>query len=353
MVINIFLLAPSLYMLQVYDRVVTSRSVETLIMLTLILVLIFVFLFLLDLVRNKIALRVSNKFDDMLKSDTFSGLFETALKDPSKVNTKALRDLAQIRQFISSPALMAFFDIPWTIVYVAVLFAFHLWYGLFAVFSIIVLIIIIYFKEKSTKEQQEEVKQLQGKEFELTQSYIENSEVIHAMGMQEEINTNYDELHNKWVESNTIATDTSTTWSTMTKYLRMLFQSLILGVGAYLVLNMELTGGMIIAGSLILGRVLAPLDVLTNQWKLVVLTRKAYADLGEFASSLDNNSNEPMDLPEPKGDIQIEDIIVIPPKAKKAVLKYISFNLNKGEIVSIIGESAAGKSSLIRAILGV
>lgn len=353
MVINIFLLAPALYMLQVYDRVVTSRSVETLLMITMILVFIFIFLFLLDLIRNRIALRVSNKFDDMLKEDTFEGLFDSALSDPSKANTKALRDLAQVRQFISSPALMAFFDIPWTIVYVAILFAFHLWYGLFAVFSIVILMIIIYLKEKSTKEQQEEVKQLHHKEFELTQSYIENSEIIHAMGMQHEINNSYNDIHKNWVESNTVATDTSTTWSTLTKYLRMLFQSLILGVGAYLVINMELTGGMIIAGSLILGRVLAPLDILTNQWKIVVLTRKAYSDLNEFALSLEDKSRELMDLPEPKGDIEVENIIVIPPKSKNAVLKYISFSLKKGEIVSIIGESASGKSSLVRALLGV
>jgi ATP-binding cassette subfamily C protein EexD len=340
-------------MLQIYDRVVTSRSVETLFMITLILVFIFLFLFLLDWTRNRIALRISNKFDDMLKTDTFQALFDTALADPAKANTKALRDLAQVRQFVASPALMAFFDIPWTLVYIAVLFSFHLWYGLFAIASVIILIIIIFFKEKSTKEKQENVKQINAKEFEITQSYIDNSEIIHAMGMLPEINNNYNSIHDKWLSANTTATDSSSTWSTMTKYLRMLFQSLILGMGAYLVINMELTGGMIIAGSLILGRVLAPLDILTNQWKLVVLTRKSLNDLREFASALPESSQDIMDLPEPLGEVTIENIIVIPPKSKLAVLKHISLTFKKGEITSVIGESASGKSSLIRAILGV
>ncbi len=340
-------------MLQVYDRVVTSGSEETLLMLTMILVFIFIFLFLLDLIRNRIALRVSNKFDDILKNDTFKGLFQTSLANPAQTNTKALKDIAQVRQFISSPALMAFFDIPWTIAYVALLFAFHAWYGYFAVGSIVILICIILIKEKSTKEKQEEVKQIHAKEFETTQSYVENSEVIHAMGMLPQIHNMYDDIHNKWVVANTQATDSSTTWSTMTKYLRMLFQSLILGVGAYLVINMELTGGMIIAGSLILGRVLAPLDILTNQWKLVVLTRKSFSDLKEFASNLPDTSVEPIDLPSPLGEVSLENIIVIPPKSKQAVLKHISLTFKKGEVTALIGESASGKSSLIRSILGI
>jgi ATP-binding cassette subfamily C protein EexD len=352
MFINIFMLAQSLYMLQIYDRVVTSRSEETLLMITLILVVIFGFLFALDLLRNRIMLRISNRFDDFLASDTFKGMFDLAIKDPSRANTKALRDLSQIKQFISSPALTSFFDMPWTIVYVLILFAFHLWYGVFAVISVIILGIIIYLKEKTTRKKEEDVKSLNSYEYDKTQSYIENSEIIQAMGMKNEICTEYTNIHNKLIDQNTNATDTSTTWSVTTKYLRMMFQSLILGTGAYLVIQMELTGGMIIAGSLILGRVLAPLDVLTNQWKMVILARQAYNDLQKFSEELPKPKDN-MDLPTPTGVIEIENAIVIPPKSKNAILKSINLEINKGTIVSIIGDSASGKSSLIRAILGI
>lgn len=352
MFLNIFLLSPSIYMLQVYDRVVTSRSSETLFMITLILVVIFIFLFLLDWLRQKIMLRVSNRFDNILKKDVFTGLFENSLKNPSQANTKALRDLSQLRQFVASPALTAFFDIPWTIVYLAILFVFHIWYGAFALLTVVILGMIIYFKEKTTKKLQEDTKAIHAKEDETTQNFIYNSEIIHAMGMQNQINTSYDKIYQEWLNINTSANDISNTWSTLTKYLRMMFQSLILGIGAYLAINMEITSGMIIAGSLILGRVLAPLDILTNQWKLVVLARKSYNDLIEFSSQLPEKK-ETMDLPLPTGKITIEDIIVIPPKSKDAVLKHISLEFTSGKIVSIIGESASGKSSLIRAILGV
>jgi ATP-binding cassette subfamily C protein EexD len=352
MFINIFMLAPSLYMLQIYDRVVTSRSEETLLMITLILVIIFGFLFALDLLRNRIMLRISNRFDDFLADDSFKGMFDLALKNPTQANTKVLKDLSQIKQFISSPALTSFFDIPWTFVYILILFAFHFWYGIFAIISVIILGIIIYFKEKTTRKKEEDVKNISVLEHDKTQLYIENSEIIQAMGMRNEVSKQYNSIHNNLIDQGTNTTDTSTTWSVVTKYLRMMFQSLILGLGAYLVINMELTGGMIIAGSLILGRVLAPLDILTNQWKMVILARKSYNDLIEFSKQLPSKKDN-MDLPAPTGVVKIENAVVVPPNAKTAILKGINLDINKGVILSIIGDSASGKSSLIRTILGI
>jgi ATP-binding cassette subfamily C protein EexD len=349
--INIFMLTPSLYMLQLYDRVVTGRSVETLFMLTIILIIIFIFLFLLDWIRHKIMVRVGNKFDKYLKQNIFNSLFKWSLDEPSNANVTPLRDLLQIRNFITSPGLLAIFDAPWSIMYLIVLFLFHPYYGYFGLFAVFVTLILIYLNEKNTKEKQELSNNLNMQSIESISGYLKNSEVVHAMGMKDTLYKSFESNNNEWILAQTEVNDSSSTWSSLIKYLRMLFQSLILAIGAYLVINMELTSGMMIAGSLLLGRVLAPLDVLVGQWKNIILTRQSIFRLGKLLE--ENKNKELMPLPEPKGQISLEKVIVIPPKSTIPSIKGIDLTINEGETIGIIGASASGKSSLLRAILGI
>jgi ATP-binding cassette, subfamily C, bacterial EexD len=350
--INLFMLAPALYMLQLYDRVVTGRSEETLLMLTIILVFIFIFLFLLDWLRHKIMIRIGNKFDLFLKENIFKSLFKWSLSEPANANVTPLRDLFQIRNFITSPGLLAFFDAPWSLMYLFILFLFHPYFGYCGVVAIITISIFVFLNEKSTKEPYEESNNVHMQNLDNASGYLKNSEVVHAMGMGNVLYKTYDQQNKIWIETQTQVGDLSSTWSSYIKYLRLLFQSAILGMGAYLVINMELTPGMMIAGSLLLGRVLAPLDVMVGHWKNLTLTRQSVKRLGKLLDEFPKQK-ELMELPEPKGNIGVENITLIPPKGMEPILKGIDCKFEQGSVTSIIGPSGSGKSSLLRAILGV
>lgn len=346
------MLAPALYMLQLYDRVVTSRSVETLIMLTIILVFIFLFLFMLDILRHKIMVRVSNKFDLFLKEKVFHSLFNWSNNEPLDANATPLRDLFQIRNLLSGPGLFAFFDAPWAIIYLIILFIFHPWYGLCGIFAAMIISILVYLNEKTTKDAYENANNLHLQNVDSASGYLKNSEAIHAMGMSHTLFGSFDQRNSEWIKTQTSLNDVSTLWSSSIKYLRMFFQSVILGIGAYLVINMELTPGMMIAGSLILGRVLAPLDVLVGQWKNITLSRQSYTRLNKLMND-HSIQKDLMELPEPVGNIKAENIIVIPPRSQEAILKGVSCEFLPGTVTSIIGSSGSGKSSLLRSVLGI
>jgi ATP-binding cassette subfamily C protein EexD len=347
------MLTPAIYMLQLYDRVVTGKSVETLFMITLIVIGIYIFLAIIDYFRHLIAVRLANQFDDMLDSQTFKSLFTWSSKEPTMANSTPLKDIFQIRQFLSSNALLSFFDLPWTIIFIIVLFLFHFYFGLFAIFALIVLALIVYINEKSTKEAQEETNNLHANQMDNVNSYLQNSEVVNSMGILKNINSSYDSNHQLWLESQTKTNDLSILFLNMTKYLRTFFQSIMLGIGAYLVIKMELSPGMMIAGSILLGRVLAPIDILVSQWKQVINSRQALHRLENFLEDTQVDDENRTKLPEAKGQIQVDNIICQVANSKNVILNGLNLDFNSGEITCLLGESGSGKSTLIRAILGL
>ena len=352
MFINILMLVPPLYMLQLYDRVLGSRSQDTLIMLTLIVVVLFITMGLFEVVRSRVLVRVGNKLDSMLSQRIFDNLFELERKAPGRSSSMPLNDLTQVRQFMTGNGLFAFFDAPWMPIYIIVLFIFHPAFGFFAIFAAIVLVGITVANEYSTKEKLAEANNLSRASTIYVDSNIRNAEVVNAMGMRNNISKIWADKYYGFLNAQNIASDSAGVWSNLSKSLRVMFQSLILGLGAYLAINMEVTPGMMIAASIIMGRALAPLDLIIGSWKGFSSARSSYERIEGLLNDFPKDK-EYMQLPAPKGEITLENVVVIPPSGTVPSLKGISMRIEKGDVVGIIGPSAAGKSSLARVMLGL
>ncbi len=350
--INLLMLVPSLYMLQLYDRVLTSRSMETLIMLTLIVLVLFITMATLEIVRSKILVLVGNKLDNLLSKRVFDSLFDLANKQPGKASSMPLNDLTQIRQFMTGNGLFAFFDAPWMPIYIAVLFMFHPMFGYFAIFAGIVLLILTILNEYDTKEKLLEANVMSRASTMYVDSNLRNAEVVNAMGMKGRIQHIWRDKYYAFLNAQTEASNKAGIWSNISKSLRMLFQSLMLGLGGYLAIKSEVSPGMMIAGSIIMGRALAPLDLMISSWKGFSSARTSYERLEGLLENFPKDK-EHMKLPAPHGEILLEGVVVIPPNAQQPSIRGISMQINKGDVVGIVGPSAAGKSSLARIILGL
>ncbi len=352
MFINILALTSPLYMLQLYGRVVTSRSLDTLLFLTLLVVVLFVTSGLLSVVRARILVRISNKMDALLSSRVFDATFTMANREPGKASTAPLNDLAKIRQFMGGAGAFAFFDAPWMPIYIFILYMFHPMLGHLAVFAGIVLFIMALINQTTSKKYLAESNKASGQATMYVGSSLRNAEVIHAMGMGENIKSRWNDHYNNFILFQTKASDKSGFWSNMSKMMRQLFQSLMLGLGGYLAITGGINPGMMIAGSILMGRALAPVDMIIGSWKQFVDARRAYGKLDELLKAYPEEK-EYMELPAPKGQLSLEQIYVIPPKAKLPSIKALSMRIEKGDVVGVIGPSAAGKSSLARAVLGL
>jgi len=350
--VNLLMLVPSIYMLQLYDRVMTSRSEDTLIMLTSIVMVLFITMALLEIVRSKILVKIGNKLDSILSQRVFDTLFELANKHPGKASSMPLNDLTQVRQFMTGNGIFAFFDTPWIPIYVALLFMFHPVLGYFAIFAAIVLVSLTIFNEYSTKTKLAEANSLNRASTVFVDMNLRNAEVINAMGMKNNIKEKWKEKYYGFLNAQNEASSKAGIFSNVSKSTRMMFQSLILGLGGYLAIHNEISSGMLIAGSILMGRALAPLDLLINTWKGFSSARASYARLEALLADFPKDK-EYMELPDPKGEIMLEGVVVIPPGSKQPSIKGISMKIDKGDVVGIIGPSAAGKSSLARAILGL
>ena len=351
--VNMLMLVPSFYMLQVYGRVVTSGSIPTLVMLTLLMTMLMATMGSLEWTRSRIMVRLSTKLDVMLSREVYRASFKRAL-DSGGMDTSAqpLNDLTGLRQFMTGNGLFAFFDAPWLPIYIGIMFLFHPWFGWIAIASAIVLVFLAVLNEKFTgKALADANKQSIGASLYTTKN-LRNAEVIESMGMLNTLMERWGMRQKKVLELQSIASDKGGIISSMSKTFRLLVQSLILGVGAYLAVKQEITPGLMIAGSILLGRALAPIDLMIGSWKGFISARSQYARLNEI---LDKQQAEPqrMSLPTPQGNIRVENLMVAAPRAKTPILKGLNFSVPAGSIVGIIGPSASGKSTLARALLGV
>jgi ATP-binding cassette, subfamily C, bacterial EexD len=350
--INLLMLVPAIYMLQVYDRVLATLSGETLLMLTLVVIFLFIIMGLLELVRYRILVRMGNRLDIRLSGRLFQAMFGCSLLTGSRQSAQPLSDLATLRQFLSGNGLLVFFDAPWVPIYLAVLFLFHPWLGLFATLAGVLLLVLTVIGEKITQPLLSDAAAEQIRANELVESNLRNAEALHAMGMQQGILARWSQRHQRYLAGQSLASDRGEALASSARVLRLLAQSLILGLGAWLVLRAELTPGMMIAGSIVMGRALAPIDRMIGTWRGFVSARGAYHRLGEL---LDRVPLEPerMPLPRPKGELRLENVTAALPGVQGSVLRHIRFELTHGEHLGIIGPSAAGKTSLVRVMLGI
>lgn len=351
--VNALMLVPSFYMLQVYGRVVTSGSISTLVMLTLIMTVLMLTMGALEWVRSRIMVRVSTKLDVLLSPDVYRASFKRALDSGGMdASAQPLNDLTGLRQFLTGNGLFAFFDAPWLPIYVGVMFLFHPWYGWIAIASAIVLLLLAVANERLTGKSIAEANKQNIAANLHTNKTLRNAEVIESMGMLHTLMGRWGQRQRKVLMLQSEASDNGGLITSLSKSFRMLIQSLILGVGAYLAVQHEITPGLMIAGSILLGRALAPIDLIIGSWKGFIAARSQYARLNEI---LDQQQAEPqrMSLPVPEGNVQVENLIVAAPGSKTPILKNITFAAPAGAVVGIIGPSASGKSTLARALLGV
>ena len=351
--INALMLVPTFYMLQVYGRVVTSGSISTLVMLTIIMTVLMVTMGALELVRSRIMVRVSSKLDILLSRDLYRASFKRALDSGGMDSSaQALNDLTGLRQFMTGNGLFAFFDAPWLPIYIAVMFMFHPWYGWMAIVCAIILVIFAILNEKMTGSTLAAANKENIAASLYTNKNLRNAEVIESMGMLNTLIDRWAQRQKKVLTLQSIASDKGGLMSNISKTFRMLVQSLILGLGAYLAVNHEINGGLVIAGTVLLGRALAPLDLIIGSWKGFISARSQYARLNEI---LDKQQSEPerMSLPAPEGHVLVENLIVSAPGGKTPIIKGISFSVPAGQVVGIIGPSASGKSTLARALMGI
>lgn len=351
--INVLMLVPTFYMLQVYGRVVTSGSESTLVMLTLIMTLLVVTMGLLEWTRSRIMVRVSTKLDVLLSRHVYRASFKRALESGGMdASAQSLSDLTNLRQFLTGNGLFAFFDAPWLPIYIGVMFIFHPWYGWVAVACAIVLLCLAMANEKMTGKALAEANKENIAASLYTAKSLRNAEVIESMGMLGSLMGRWEQRQKRVLLLQSTASDKGGMITYTSKSFRMLVGSLILGLGAYLAINHEINPGMMIAGSVLLGRALAPIDLIIGSWKGFISARSQYARLSEV---LDRQKAEPqrMSLPAPEGHVLVDSLMVSPPNSKTPIIKGISFAVPAGTVVGIIGPSASGKSTLARALLGI
>lgn len=350
--VNILMLAPIIYMLQVYDRVIGSGSMSTLAVLTILLVCLLAAVGGFEWVRSRILISASNRIEKDLSERVFEATFKRALLSGGKSNAQANSDLSGLRQFLTGNGLFAFFDAPWFPIYIGVMFMFHPWFGVAAIFAGIVMVILAYINEKVTSKKLQDANSKAYWVGNQISRSLQNAEVIAAMGMTSDIRKAQEQSSGEVLKLQTSASQQAAVLTSVSKTFRMTMQSMLLGLGALLALQQEISPGMMIAGSLLLGRALAPIDMLVGSWKGFTVARSQYQRLGELLEQIPP-VDESMDLPAPKGNLSVEQVTVIPPSSKVPAVRNVSLKLTAGESLAIVGPSASGKSSLARALLGI
>ena len=351
--INFLMLVPSFYMLQVYGRVITSGSLMTLAMLTLIMAFLMFTMGALEWVRSRLMVRISTRLDVLLSPDVYRASFNRALASGGlDASAQPLGDLTGLRQFMTGNGLFAFFDAPWIPIYIGVMFFFHPWYGWMAVGSAILFILLAFLNEYLTAQTLAQANKENTAASLYTSKNLRNAEVIESMGMLQALMARWRSRQAKVLQLQSMASDRGGLVSTLSKTLRMLNQSLILGLGAYLSIQQEINPGVMIAGSILLGRALAPIDLIIGSWKGFVTARTQYERLTNILNKLKAEPDR-MSLPAPEGHIQVEHLVVAAPNSRTPIIKGIGFSASAGSVVGIIGPSASGKSTLARALLGV
>jgi ATP-binding cassette subfamily C protein len=351
--INLLYLTGSLFMLEVYDRVLPSRSVPTLIGLVVLAGGLYVAQGVLDLIRGRILVRVGTALDESLNARVFGTVVRMPLIMGGRSDgLQPLRDLDNVRAFLSSMGPGAFFDLPWLPFYLAICFAFHWLIGLTALVGAIILVTLTVVTEYMSRSPAREAMGLAARRNDLAASSRRNAEVLVAMGMSGRLTRRWSEANEKYLSGNQRASDVAGGLGAIAKVMRMTLQSAVLAVGAYLVIHQEATAGIIIAGSILSARALAPVDLTIAHWKSFVAARHSWHRLNRLLEQMPAQV-VPTLLQDPSQRLSVESISIVPPGDQKVIVQDVSFTLEAGSGLGVIGPSGSGKSSLVRALVGV
>lgn len=350
---NVLMLTGAIYMLQIYDRVLPSRHVPTLIALSVLAACLFIALGLFDFIRSRILIRMASRLDETL----CERVFETIVKMPLRAGTKndglqPSRDLDTIRSFMSGSGPIALLDLPWIPFYIAICFAFHFWIGVTALIGAVILVLITLMTEVRTREPTKTVSDLGKARIGLLDAARQNAETILSMGMARRLIGRWNDLNRRYLIAQQRANDVGGGFGAASKVLRLTLQAAVLAVGAYLVIGQQATAGIIIAGAILSARALAPVDLAIANWKGFVAARQSWARLNSVLTLIPQSAG-PMPLQSPCRSLALESAAVCPAGSPKIVVQDVTFMLKAGDGLGIIGPSASGKSSLARMIVGV
>lgn len=347
-------LAPSGYMLEVYDRVLNSRSLMTLMMLTLLVLAVYVIMEVLEWARGEILHEAGQVFERSLAARTFEAMFTANLRKAAGGNVQPMADLRVLRDFLGSPVVSAVMEAPVSLVYLVLIFAMSPVLGWAAVIGAIVQLGIGWMNERSTKPPLMEANREAMAAQQYADGSLRNAEVIESMGMLRDIHRRWLEKQRKFLGLQALASERAGGYQAVTKFLQLTLSSLLLGLAAWLMLHDMLNGGgaMLVVASIIGARMLAPLVQVVTQWRSVINARDSWNRLDSLLKAVPAKDAQ-MPLPAPRGMLQVENLTAASPGSQVAILKGLSFVVNPGEVLAVVGPSAAGKTTLARLLVGI
>jgi ATP-binding cassette, subfamily C, type I secretion system permease/ATPase len=355
-VVNLLMLAGPLYMLQVYDRVLTSRSVPTLVVLSILLVGAYAFQGALDLIRSRVVVRAAALLDGRLAHAVHGAVINLAVGTKHRAEgPQPVRDLDQIRTFMTGNGPIAFIDLPWIPVFLFICALVHPWLGITATAGGIVLFMMTLLTERASRIPARGVAQDAGTRSAMVEANRRNAETITAMGMAGSLAQRWSAINNRYIAAAARLSDVAGSYGSLSKVLRLLLQSAMLGLGAYLVIGQELGSGAMIAASIMMGRALAPIETTIANWRAFVAARQSLGRLSEALTRAvpKRAADAPTTLPRPARSVAVEQLAVAAPGSATPIVRGVQFGLNAGEALGVIGPSGAGKTSLVRALVGL
>ena len=349
---NVLMLTGAIFMLEVYDRVLPSRSVPTLIGLAILAVGLYVALGLLDLIRGRILARIGISLDEALSERIYQAIVRLpAIVGLRNDGSGAIRDLDNVRAFLAGLGPVALFDLPWIPIYLGICFAFHFWIGMTAAIGALILVILTLLTEWLVLKPTSVATKLAQSRNAIIESSRRNSEALVAMGMVPHLAGRWSRVNQDYLASNRRASDAAGGFGAISKVLRLMLQSAVLGVGAYLVIHQQASAGIIIAGAILSARALAPIDIAIAHWRGWVTARQSWDRLRTLLATFPPDT-EPMPLRPPHKSLVVDNASVAPPGQEKPVVSDLSLTLQRGNGLGVIGPNAAGKSSLARMLIG-
>ena len=350
-VTNILLLSTSIYSMQVLDRVLSSGSLETLVMLTIVVLIALLLLGLIQGARSFAMTMMGAWFEEKLSRDVFANSIRTALESKANANSQQMRDLQTVKTYLTSPGLVAIIDTPWAIIFIIVLFILHTNLGLLAVFGGATIVMMGIVSDRFTKP----LIEANNEEFIKSMRHVDqatrNAEIIEVMGLLKNINSSWSKINNNVQTMQALSTKRQAIFAEVTKFIRLVLQICVTGMGAYLVLRGELSSGAMIASSSLVARALAPFEMVINSWKGYINCRKSYGRL-DRAFTRYTGIDDAMSLPAPEGKITVENVYYAPAGSQKHIIKGMNFALDAGDVLAIIGNSGSGKTSLAKLMVG-
>ncbi|MEM9901042.1 MAG: type I secretion system permease/ATPase [Pseudomonadota bacterium] len=348
---NLLMFVGPMYMLQVYDRVLSSRNENTLISITVIAIGLLVIYGILEFLRSRMLVRAGMQFDEIVASPLFSRVVKMQMLSPQNGGRSALQDADKVREFLTGQGILAFFDAPWVPIFLALCFAFHFWLGVVATVGAVIIFILALLNEFLTRDALQDANNAGNRAGHFAGTTLQNAEVIRSMGMEDRLANRWLDERDQMLDGQSRASDRAGAIVATSKFVRMSLQVAILGVGAYLAMHQIISAGIMIAASIVMGRALAPVEQAVGNWKGFVAARQSGARLKKLFDAIPEDEERTL-LPQPKGDVRVEGLTSVLPETRDTVLKGISFEIRRGDTLAIVGASGSGKSTLVRHVAG-